>query len=119
MRWLVLAHIPAGIRFISYEPAIGPPGASISASAPARWIISGGESGGKARAMNAQWVRDLRDQCVPLGVPLFHKQWGTYASNPAPASEDPSTNGKGGGLLDGRLWRQFPGSSECRKRAAA
>ncbi|NBV42667.1 hypothetical protein EBR96_07870, partial [bacterium] len=49
---------------------------------------------------------------------FFHKQWGHYASNPLVAERglpvwdaealDPPSNGKGGGLLDGRLWREFP-----------
>jgi protein gp37 len=120
MRWPVLAHIPAAVRFISYEPAISALGGlDLCIGALPDWIISGGESGPKARAMNAQWVRELRDQCVTLGIPLFHKQWGTYASNPVPAAEDPTTNGKGGGLLDGCLWRQFPGAPKRPNRAAA
>jgi protein gp37 len=120
MRWPVLARIPAAIRFISYEPAIGTLGhLDLGIGAVPDWVISGGESGPKARTMNAHWVRELRDQCVTLGIPLFHKQWGTYASNPVQASEDPYANGKGGGLLDGRLWRQFPGSSGRSKSAAA
>jgi hypothetical protein len=46
------------------------------------------------------------------------KQWGTYKNNPcvveAGCSEqeamkiDPPENGKGGGKLDGKLWREFP-----------
>jgi protein gp37 len=66
--------------------------------------------------MNPQWAREIRDQCKPLGLSLFLKQWGSYASNPLgyeqrnPSAQvlDPASNGKGGALLDGRLWREFP-----------
>ena len=66
--------------------------------------------------MKPQSARELRNQCKPLGIPLFLKQWGTYASNPLvcedrnPSAQllDPASNGKGGALLDGRLWRGFP-----------
>jgi Protein of unknown function (DUF5131) len=63
MRWPVLARIPAAIRFISYEPAIGALGyIDLGIGTLPDWIISGGESGPRARTMNAQWVRELRDQ---------------------------------------------------------
>lgn len=42
------------------------------------WVIVGGESGPKARAVHPDWVRSLRDQCVAAGVPFFFKQWGEY-----------------------------------------
>jgi protein gp37 len=105
------------------------------------WIIIGGESGPKARVMNPQWAREIRDQCKPLEIALFLKQWGTYASNPLVWEDrnhfaqvlDPASNGKGGALLDGRLWREFPspsssalpaiacplGRSEARRRISA
>ena len=46
------------------------------------WLISGGESGGGARPVNPQWVRDIIADCRRRGVVPFHKQWGTYSSNP-------------------------------------
>lgn len=42
------------------------------------WVICGGESGPKARAMHPDWIRVIRDQCAALGVPFFFKQWGEY-----------------------------------------
>jgi protein gp37 len=111
LRWPIVAKIPAVLRFISFEPAIGPlldldlgydnlplPG----------WVICGGESGPEARTMKVQWARDCRDECQRRDVPFFFKQWGTYESNPIGKDRDPPSNGKGGGLLDGRLWREFP-----------
>ncbi len=45
-----------------------------------RWIsggsIVGGESEGKSRLMDADWVTDIRDQCRRARVPFFFKQWG-------------------------------------------
>jgi protein gp37 len=112
-RWTIAAAVPARVHFVSYEPAIGPLGRlHLSAGAPVPdWIIVGGESGPRARVMNPQWARDVRDQCVALGIAFFLKQWGTYRSNPAGEAAmraDPPTNGKGGALLDRRLWREFP-----------
>jgi len=113
-RWPVLAAVPATIRFISYEPAVGPLGPLQVMSALTEygarvpdWVIAGGESGPRARRMNPDWARAARDQCVPLGVAFFFKQWGSWPSNPAREADNP-LNGKGGGLLDGRLWREFP-----------
>jgi hypothetical protein len=45
--------------------------------APISWIIIGGESGGGARPMHPDWVRDLRDQVLVAGAKLFVKQIGT------------------------------------------
>jgi protein gp37 len=121
MRWPILSRMPAACRFVSYEPGIGPLGAIDigRANCLPDWIISGGESGGHARVMQAAWARHVRDQCRALGIAFLHKQWGTYRSNPlvqedglSPAEaqlRDPPVNGKGGGLLDERLHREFPG----------
>jgi protein gp37 len=46
------------------------------------WVIVGGESGPKARAMHPDWVRTIRDQCQHSGVPFFFKQHGEWG--PAP-----------------------------------
>lgn len=40
------------------------------------WVIVGGESGNRARPMDLQWARSLRDQCRTAGVPVFVKQLG-------------------------------------------
>jgi len=116
-RWPLLAQIPAAIRFISYEPAIGPlrlPSDRVSPD----WLISGGESGHGARPMNPQWARDVIADCERLGVAAFHKQWGAFRNNPlcfeqglsTKEAEAKDTHGKGGGLLDGKLYRRFPES---------
>jgi len=38
------------------------------------WVICGGETGPKARPMNPDWARSLRDQSQAAGVPFFFKQ---------------------------------------------
>ena len=66
-------------HFISYEPAIGPLELPIP---PIDWIICGGESGPKARQMDLQWARDLRDYCAEWNIPFFFKQ--TTGKKPIP-----------------------------------
>ncbi len=116
-RWPVLASIPAAIRFISYEPAIGPVRLKPVGPQP-DWLISGGESGHGARPVNPQWVRDVFLDCERHGVAAFHKQWGSYRNNPLCLEQRLSPKevqiidafGKGGGLLDGKLYRSTPSS---------
>jgi protein gp37 len=115
LRWPILGNIPASVRFISYEPAIGPVRLNESAVQP-DWLISGGESGHGARPMNPQWARNIISDCNRLGVAPFHKQWGSIKNNPLVAEQGmdaktataEDTHGKGGGRIDGRLWREFP-----------
>lgn len=103
-----LLATPAAVRFLSCEPLLGPVEFSnVTHRAdwkgvvgrPAlegiHWVIVGGESGKGYRAVDPDWVRSLRDQCVAAGVPYFLKQWG----GPRPGGE---------ALLDGQVWHQFP-----------
>ncbi len=95
-RWRIsdLALVPAAVRFLSLEPLLAPiqnlPLTGIN------WVIVGGESGPNCRPMAAEWVRDIRDQCVEARVPFFFKQWGGTRK---------STTGR---LLDGKLWNDLP-----------
>ncbi|MCK1546749.1 phage Gp37/Gp68 family protein [Bradyrhizobium sp. 160] len=114
-RWKRLKKVPAVVRFISYEPALGPlrlpPGELLP-----DWLISGGESGAGARTLRPRWVRDIIADCRRSGVAPFHKQWGCYESNPLVVEKGMTvrearavdTEGKGGGLVDGKLVREFP-----------
>jgi protein gp37 len=99
-----LQETPAGVRFLSIEPLIGPMGKLDLEGVD--WVIVGGESGPRARPMNAEWVREVRDQCVAHGVALFFKQWGGLRPK------------SGGRELDGREWSQFPESSSPHTVAA-
>jgi len=44
------------------------------------WVITGGESGSKARPVHPDWVRALRDQALVAGVPFTFKQWGEWGA---------------------------------------
>lgn len=44
------------------------------------WVITGGESGPKARPSHPDWFRSIRDQCATAGVPFMFKQWGRWAA---------------------------------------
>jgi protein gp37 len=114
-RWKLLQNVPAAIKFISYEPALGPLRLPKQNPLP-DWLISGGESGGRARPLNPQWVRDVIADCRRSGIAPFHKQWGTYASNPLVIEKVMSIKdakaldgyGKGGGLVGEKLVREYP-----------
>ena len=84
----------ASVRFLSIEPLLGPMGRLDLANI--HWVIVGGESGPRARPMLIEWVREVRDQCEPAGVPFFFKQWGGLRPK------------SGGRLLDGREWNEWP-----------
>lgn len=80
-RWPHLRSVPARVRFISYEPALGP--LSLRGEGVPDWIICGGESGGKARMMNPEWARNLLEQCTLPDVRFFMKQMTKKAPIPA------------------------------------
>ena len=84
----------ASIRFLSIEPLIGPMD-KIDLEG-IHWVIVGGESGPKARTVDPEWVREVRDQCVGANVPFFFKQWGGLRPK------------SGGRLLDNKKWNEFP-----------
>lgn len=112
-----IGAVPATVWFVSYEPAIGP--LRIKAGDPSPdWLIIGGESGPGARPLEPVWVRNILHDCRDRDVAPFFKQWGQYENNPLtgqlnlPKSDlkgiDP--HGKGGGLVDGEIVREFPDS---------
>lgn len=98
----LLLETMAAVRFVSYEPALGPVefchefvedvgwidslrGACHidGCNEPIRgerihWVIAGGESGPNARPSHPDWFRSVRDQCQAAGVPFFFKQWGEW-----------------------------------------
>ena len=84
----------AAVRFLSVEPLLGPvPNLPLGGI---DWVIAGGESGPRARPMEAAWVRDVRDRCAAAGVPFFFKQWGGVNKK------------RTGRVLDGRTWDEMP-----------
>lgn len=71
-----LRATPAAVRFLSLEPLLeflGPINL-----AGIHQVISGGESGSRARPSHPQSFRDIRDQCAAADVAYFHKQNGEY-----------------------------------------
>jgi protein gp37 len=94
-----LLEIPAAVRFLSVEPLLKPVDLRLYLQA-INWVTVGGESGPKARPVDPNWVRQIRDDCWNAGVPFFFKQWG-------------GRNCKAGGrLLDGEVWEQYPYQSQ-------
>ena len=90
----LLRQVDCAIRFVSFEPLLGPLGTlnldGIS------WAIVGGESGPNHRPVDKLWVREIRKQCLKHKVAFFFKQWGGR------------TPKSGGRTLDGREWNGFP-----------
>ena len=107
-----LNQTPAALKFLSVEPLLhAVPDLPLDGIS---WVTCGGESGQRARPMEADWVRDVRDRCVSQGIPFFFKQWGKLFNNPDPT--DPTATKifekkhkiKGGCTLDGEVWQQMP-----------
>lgn len=99
----ILLETPAAVRFVSYEPALGPvdfssyispycerceiPDSAFSEGDMDKrhtckprldWVIAGGESGLHARPSHPDWFRSVRDQCQDAGVPFFFQQRGEW-----------------------------------------
>jgi protein gp37 len=69
-----LRETGAAVKFLSVEPLLGPiPQMNLKGI---DWVIVGGESGHRSRAVSEDWIVDIRDQCQAAGVPFFFKQWG-------------------------------------------
>ncbi|GIV10276.1 MAG: hypothetical protein KatS3mg019_2367 [Fimbriimonadales bacterium] len=89
-----LQAVPAKVRFLSCEPLLGSlPNLPLEGI---HWVIVGGESGPRARPMEASWVREIRDQCLEAGVAFFFKQWGGVRKDLT------------GRELDGRTYDEMP-----------
>ncbi len=96
-RIAVLRNVPANIRFVSFEPLLGP---IVNPTLTGiHWAIVGGESGPNARPMEPRWVEDIRRTCDEQAVAFFFKQWGG------------SRKKKTGRTLDGRTWDNYPAAT--------
>ncbi|HUX09551.1 MAG TPA: DUF5131 family protein [Terriglobia bacterium] len=98
----LLLRTPAALRFVSYEPALGPVdfslwltciycrGNGLSArddsdscsGSHIDWLIVGGESGPDARDCNVIWLSSVIQQCQDAGIPCFIKQLGSRPYSP-------------------------------------
>ncbi len=107
-----LLRLPARIRFVSMEPLLGPVRLGGPISCALDWVIAGGESGPRARQMDPDWVRSLRDECARAGTPFFFKQWGNL--NPLTGQVGKAAAGR---LLDGVVHDGVPGATAMRRAA--
>lgn len=89
-----LRKADAEIRFLSVEPLLEDLG-QLNLDG-IHWVIVGGESGPRARAMKREWVLSVRDHCRRARVPFFFKQWGGVRKSVF------------GRKLDGRTYDEFP-----------
>lgn len=121
-----LLATPAAVRFVSYEPALGPvdftsitlpdevaASARLSVArinaltdqddehyfndhAKLDWIIVGGESGPGARPFDISWARSTVEQCRAAGTAVFVKQLGKRPRFPGEAAPWRPRDGKAG-----------------------
>jgi protein gp37 len=83
-----------GHRFVMIEPMLGP--IDVKAYTDVSWMVLGSETGPeRARPMELDWARAVRDVAVSHKIPFFLKQVGS--SHKQPIRE-----------LDGRAWDEFP-----------
>jgi len=94
-RTAILGRVPAALRFLSYEPALGP--VDIHACSAIDWVIAGGETGHNARPPHPGWFARVRDACVERAIPFFFKGHGAWV----PAGAKAPDNGAGVALVDG------------------
>lgn len=98
-RVAILRNIPAAIRFVSFEPLLGPVGPVDLDGI--HWAIVGGESGPNSRPIEQKWVDEIKAQCRKFDTAFFFKQWG-------------GTNKKVSGReYRGRTWDEFPAGAEA------
>ena len=96
-----LRATPAAIRFISFEPLIGP--VEQIDLAGIHWAIVGGESGAKARPIKEGWIDEIHHQCGIHDTAFFFKQWGAWGKDNQKRSK--KANGR---VYRGRTWDEMP-----------
>jgi protein gp37 len=75
LRIPALKAAPAAVRFVPAEPLLGPiPAPRLDGI---DWLITGGESGPRARPLDIGWVRELIAAARHAGTAVFVKQLGT------------------------------------------
>lgn len=89
-----LKQCRAAVRFISFEPLIGPVG-EVDLST-IHWAIVGGESGPAARPLERDWVEQILRLCRRHDVRFFFKQWGGVNKK------------RSGRVFQGRTWDEMP-----------
>lgn len=91
----LLQQVPAAVRFVSFEPLLGPiPETAMLEGID--WMIAGGESGPDARRMEPEWARGILALARKHGAAFFFKQWGGVHKKIA------------GCALDGQSYKEMP-----------
>jgi len=122
-----------GVFFVSVEPIVGPTDQLDFADID--WIITGGESGPRARTMERAWLMAVLDNA---SAPIWHKQSGTVRSHPnidrvpqrytKPADQfrwlrdngwEVLPQEKGGATADKMTWRHLPPAYYALKQSMA
>jgi len=96
-----LRKLNATVLFLSVEPLLEDLGKINLQNID--WVIVGGESGNKARPMEADWVMNIKAQCEAENIAFFFKQWGTWGADKIKRNK--KENGK---TLNGKIWQQYP-----------
>lgn len=118
----ILAEVPAKIRFVSAEPLLGPLEISAWLETHLDWVITGGESGPRARPSSPRWFKSLMQQCMAASVPFHFKQWGDWAPERRDTFIDRAIRARtvdgtlmirvgkktAGRYLDGAIWDEVP-----------
>jgi protein gp37 len=94
----LLKQIPAKVKFISFEPLLGPLGDIKKVLKGIDWVIVGGESGFDYRAMDLDWAKEIRDNVLAMGKDrpkFFFKQ----VSNVLAGREKEAL---------GKIWHEMP-----------
>lgn len=111
--------------FLSVEPLLGLPVKQDYAGMD--WIITGGESGARARRVQVDWVRAVLAKARAAGAAPWFRAWGRWEANPLWAQANGSTRKAlqadlvagglellpaehGGATLDGALVQELPAS---------
>lgn len=87
----ILLGIPAAVRWVSYESALGRADLNLNMRGGISWVVAGAETGPGKRPADLGWFRRMRDQCAAAGIPFFFK-----------------VDSAGNHELDGKIHEQLP-----------
>ena len=73
-RIMELKDIQAAVRWVSFEPLIGPVNIIPSMFSWVNWVVIGCESGSGRRPCELEWINDIVNQCRAARCPVFVKQ---------------------------------------------
>jgi hypothetical protein len=103
--------------YVYLEPLRGPINIISNGLPIPDWVVIGGGPD----KIDPQWIRDIRDRCILLGIPFYFKQWGdmvyfensTWLRKRDFQAMNRRQKRKGEplyveNLIDGEKWEQFP-----------